>query len=179
MVLAEMHDITIDRWRMVNESCVKSMDPEDWTDSCDSLAAFLDHMKLWKKVMTEFSDTFAYHRVDTDNNNNLHEDRESWEEECDIAAAFLDHRRSSKAVIKQLRDVTPFIHATKVVTSTPITNPQRPTKLIDRRGKPPVGIRCDSGNYTFIIAIFIGLYLHILNTIYFLLHFNYDMNNYI
>ncbi|KAI0238461.1 hypothetical protein LSAT2_010833, partial [Lamellibrachia satsuma] len=111
------------------------MDPEDLTDSCDSLAVFLDYRMVWK-VMTEFSDTFAYRRVDTDNNNNnLHEDRESWDEDCDIAAAFLDHRRSWKAVTKQLRDVTPFIHATDVVTSAPITHPQRPTKLIDRRGK--------------------------------------------
>ena len=79
IVLAEMHDMRIDRRRMVNESFVKSMDPEDWTDSRDSLAAFLDHIKGWKKVMTEFSDTFAYRPVDTDNNNNnnnnLNEDR--------------------------------------------------------------------------------------------------------
>ena len=139
--------MTIDRRLMAKVSCFTSVDPEDWTDSCDSLAAFLDQRKVWKKVMTEFSDTFAYRRVDTDNNNNnLHEDRESWNEECDIAAAFLDHRRSWKTFNKQLRDVTPLIHATDVVTSTPITHPKRPPKLIDRRGKSlpplPLNVHC-------------------------------------
>ena len=98
------------------------------------------HRKLWPMIMMEMEGiTLERRRMANEscpNSTLVVKDRESesWDEECDIPAAFLDHG-SRKTVVKQLGDVTPLIHAVDVVTSTPITHPQRPTKLIDRRGK--------------------------------------------
>ena len=55
--MAELLDMTIGRRLIVNESCLTYMvlEEEDWTDSCIQLPAFLDHMKLWKVVMTKLT----------------------------------------------------------------------------------------------------------------------------
>ena len=110
------------------------------------------HRQLWPMIMAEMQDmTIERRRMANESSPTStlaakEQKPENWNDVCDIAAASLDHRRSWKAIIKQLGDVTPLIHAADVVTSTPITHPQRPTKLIDRRGKSlpplPLNVRC-------------------------------------
>ena len=79
-VLAELQHCTF-RYRR------NDTQPESWDDECNTAAAFLDHRRVWLRVMTELLLRFT----------------------PSLGAAFLDHRRVWLGVMTELqrRPVTP------------------------------------------------------------------------
>ena len=84
---------------------------ENWDDECNDYAAFLDHRRMWAAVMTELGMFRPLARVE--------------KEQSPPRLQYTDHRWA--AVMGELIED---------VKARNVRRRQRPTKLIDRRGRP-------------------------------------------
>ena len=77
-------------------------------------------------------------RIDDDNDDGYDSPPENWDDECNKYADFLDHRRMWATVMTEFGMICPLERVEKEMLhacNARVEQRQRPTKLIDRRGR--------------------------------------------
>ena len=89
-------------------------------------------------------------RIDNDDGYDSPPATENWDVECNEYADFLDHRRMWYAVITELGMIRPLARVEKEMSlacNARGEQRQRPTKLIDRRGRSLPRLNFDLHHY--------------------------------
>ncbi|KAI0234451.1 hypothetical protein LSAT2_015281 [Lamellibrachia satsuma] len=166
-VMKELRDRTP---LVVNDDIVDDgYQSESWDNECDDYAAFIDHRKLWAGVMTELGMVRPIERVTMEIAMGCNAMGQARQQPANVYAALVKHRALWPAVMQEMklfksrsqiememlwgfndkgeiaipRSVIEMEKACRecsnVVKHPPV---QRPTKLIDRRGKslPPLNL---------------------------------------